>query len=321
MDSFISNTPDFNLGDFFDGPLSAFTLEDGRIYGIPKDFSTLGLFYNETLLAEAGFTPDDIPNEMADFPAFLAELAEGLPEGVTPALTAADLARHIFVLEAGGPAITDEDGFAVLDQEDQLEYLQLLIEAFQDGLIARPADLGNDWSGDSFGLENVAIMIEGNWAIAHVQQNFPEVEFGVRELPTMNGKQGSMVFTVSWSINAASMNQDVAWAFINFVTSTEGQRIMAEGASLLPSRISTAEALDLQSHDILAPFVAAGAYATPEQLGTSLPIIAREYNNLLPAALSGDMTLLEAMQEAMRVANNDIQLHLRSLFNFEVASC
>ena len=310
MNDFIANTPGFNQDDFYQGVLSAFMTDDGGVYGLPKDFSTLGLFYNVGLLEEAGLSPDDIPDEMSDMPDFLRELAAGLPDGVTPAATTADLARHVFVLQANGTSITDDEGFAVLAEDDQLEYLQMLVDAFEEGLVARPADLGNDWSGDSFGLENVAIMIEGNWAIAHIQQNFGDVDFGARELPTMAGNKGTMVFTVCYAINAASDQQGAAWEFVNFATGTEGMAIMAGGASLIPSRASTAEILDLPNNAIMAPFVAAGAYATPWQHGITLPIIVREYNNMLPAALSGDMTLREAMEEAMRVANNDIELHI-----------
>ena len=311
MDDFIANTPDFDLDDLYAGPLSAFTTADGSIYGIPKDFSTLGLFYNIDLLEEAGFSPDDIPDDMADLPAFLAELAPELPDDVIPAVTAADLARHVFALEANGTSIVDDDGFAVLAEDGQLEFIEMLVDAFQDDLIARPDDLGTDWSGDTFGLEHVALMIEGNWAIGHVEGNFPDVNFGTRELPTMNGQNGTMVFTVSYSINSASDNQGAAWEFVNFVTGTEGMRIMAEGATLLPSRGSTSDLMDLYNHDILAPFVAGAAYATPWQAGVTGPIVSREYNNWLPMALSGEMSLQEAMEQAVEDANADIETHMQ----------
>ena len=309
LDSFISDTPDFNLGDFYSGVLGAFQYE-GSVYGIPKDFSTLGLFYNEALLAEAGLTPEDIPSEMADMPAFLEELAAGLPADVTPGVIQAGLARHVFALEAGGASIMDADGFASLDQPTQLDYMQLLVDSYQAGHLATPADLGDGWSGDSFGLENVAIMIEGNWAVAHVRQNFPEVGFGVRELPTMNGNEGSMVFTVAWAINAASNNHGPAWLFMNYVNGEEGMAIMAGGASLLPSRMSVAKHLDITNDPIMAPFAAAGAYATPWQHGINLPILYNAYGNYFPAALSGDLTLEEAMQRIMDAANHEIETHM-----------
>lgn len=311
MDDFIANTSDFDLADLYAGPLSAFTTATGSIYGIPKDFSTLGLFYNIDMLEAAGFSPDDIPNTMEELPAFLAELAPELPDGAIPAVTAADLARHVFALEANGTSIVDDDGFAVLSEAGQLEFIELLVDAFQNDLVARPADLGTDWSGDTFGLEHVALMIEGNWAIGHIDGNFPDVNYGTRELPTMNGQNGTMVFTVAYAINSASDIQGAAWEFVNFVTGTEGMLIMTEGATLLPSRGSTSQLMDLYNHDILAPFVAGAAYATPWQAGVTGPIIAREYNNWLPLALSGDDTLQEAMETAEEDANADIEIHMQ----------
>ncbi|MCL2560402.1 MAG: extracellular solute-binding protein [Turicibacter sp.] len=310
LDGFIADTPDFNQDDFYTPLLNAFSV-DGAVYGIPKDFSTLGLFYNVDLLAEAGFTPEDIPDTMAEMPAFLAELAEGLPADVTAGVIQAGLARHLFVYEAAGTPIMDADGFAVLDQEGQLDYMQLLVDSYQAGHLATPAGLGDGWSGDSFGLENVALMIEGNWAVGHLNLQFPDVNWGTRELPTINGNQGSMAFTVSWSMNAASDNQGAAWLFMHFVNGVEGQEIMATGASLLPSRVSVAEEMDIAGDPILAPFQAAAAYATPWQSGINLPIVYSTYGNYFPGALSGDLTLLEAVQRIMEAANNEIETHMQ----------
>lgn len=308
LDTFIANTPDFNPDDFYAPLMDAFRV-DGSVYGIPKDFSTLGLFYNETLLAEAGLTSEDIPTDMAEMPVFLSELAAGLPDNVTPGVIEAGLTRHLFVFEANGTPLIDEDGFAVLGQADQLEYMQLLVDAYQAGYLATPADLGDDWSGDSFGLENVAMMIEGNWAVGHLNQNFANVDWGVVALPTVNGNQGSMAFTVSWSMNAASDNQGPAWLFMNFVNGAQGQRIMAEGATLLPSRMSVAQAMDIENDPVLGVFAAAGSYATPWQLGVNLPIVYNTYGNYFPGALSGEMTLQETVERIMEVANSEIQVH------------
>ncbi|NES94883.1 MAG: extracellular solute-binding protein, partial [Desertifilum sp. SIO1I2] len=47
--------PDFDLADFEPNLLNAFKLK-GTLYGIPKDFSTLALFYNRRLFAEANLS-------------------------------------------------------------------------------------------------------------------------------------------------------------------------------------------------------------------------------------------------------------------------
>ena len=309
LDQYIEQA-DKDLGDFYEPAINAFRSED-QLFGLPKDYSTLGLYYNKQMIEEAGFTADDIPTEMEELPAFLAELQGELPSGVVPAITTSELARHMFVLQSGGTDVVDGDGKAVLSQPDQIAALQPLIDAYQDKLIQRPADLGQGWAGDSFGAERAAIMIEGNWAISHIEQNFPDVEMGTKEVPTIGGDSGSMMFTVSYSLNSDSNEKAAGWEFINYATSQDGMKIWSDGAGVLPSLKSIAEELNLQDDELKAPFVAAGAYATPWQKGDSLSIVAREYNNLLPAALTGDMTLEEAMKRAEDAANKDIETQLQ----------
>ena len=311
LDNFISQESDFDKDDFFVPALNAFVGQSGNLYGLPKDLSTLGLFYNIDLLEYAGFTPDDIPTEAEAFPEFLLELQANLPDGVVPFISAAELARQMFMLQSNGTEIADENGLAVLSQPDQLESLQLLMDGFHNGTVMRAADLGHDWAGDSFGTGSVALMVEGNWAIEHVLENFPTVRFGTSEVPTINGNRGSMMFTVSYSINSASNNLDAAWEFVNFATGREGMRIWTEGTGLLPTRQSVANDMNLHNNEILAPFIAAGDYATAWQKGDTLPIILREYNNLLPTVISGEMSLQEAMIIAENAANLDIETQLR----------
>lgn len=309
LDQYVDQT-EKDLGDFYEPAINAFKSED-RLFGLPKDYSTLGLYYNKKMIEDAGFTADDIPTEMEELPGFLKELQGELPSGVTPAITSSELARHMFVLQSGGTDIVDGDGKAVLSQQDQIAALQPLVDAYQDKLVQRPADLGQGWAGDSFGAEKAAIMIEGNWAISHIQQNFPDVEMGTKEVPTIGGDSGSMMFTVSYSLNSDSEEKAAGWEFIDYATSKDGMKIWSEGAGVLPSLKSIAEELNLQDDELKAPFVAAGAYATPWQKGDSLSIVAREYNNLLPAALKGDMTLEEAMKKAEETANKDIETQLQ----------
>ncbi|PHD42103.1 ABC transporter substrate-binding protein [Bacillus toyonensis] len=310
LDDYIGDTKGFNKDDFFKPAYNAFMGEDGKQYGIPKDYSTLGLFYNEDLLSKAGFTPNDIPTEAEKLPAFLKNLQDKLPNGVTAGITSSELARHLFILQANGTSITNDKGYAVLSQIDQISALQPLVDAYKDGLIKRPADLGQDWSGDSFGAQKAAIMIEGNWAIAHLKQNFPDVKFGTKETPTINGSQGSTMFTVSYSINTDSKVKGTAWEFITYASGKTGMKTWAEGSGTLPSRKSVSNELKLNDNKLLAPFVAAGSYATPWQKGDTLSIVAREYNNFLPSALKGDISLEEAMKKAENAANKDIKTQL-----------
>ncbi len=47
-------TDDFDINDFEKPLLDAFKGPDGKIYGFPKDYSTLALFYNKKCLKKQG---------------------------------------------------------------------------------------------------------------------------------------------------------------------------------------------------------------------------------------------------------------------------
>ena len=313
LDSYIEKTDDFNVDDFYKPAYEGFTGTDGKQYGVPKDNSTLGVYYNENLFKEAGVDPATIPTEATEWPAFLKDLQSKLPKGKQAFVSTAELTRHMQVLQANGTNIVDKDGYAVLSKDDQLQYLQMYVDAFKnDKTINTAKDLGQGNSGDSFGVEAAAIMIEGNWSIANLQQNFPEVKFGTMEHPTIGGKNSSMMFTVSYSMNAQSEKKDAAWEFINYVTGPEGMKTWAEGAGVIPSRASVTEAMNLQDNKLMAPFIAAADNATTWQIGPTFPIIMREFNNMLPAAIKGEMTLKDAMKKAETTANKDIKTQIKN---------
>ncbi|WP_050613482.1 ABC transporter substrate-binding protein [Bacillus testis] len=312
LDSYIDQTKDFNKDDFYKPAYKGFTGPDKKQYGIPKDNSTLGLFYNETLLNQAGVDPATIPTEITEWPAFLKDLQSKLPKGKQAFVSTPELARHMHVMQANGTSIVDKDGYAVLSKNDQLQYMQMYVDAYKSKLINSAKDLGQGNSGDSFGVEAAAIMLEGNWGVANLQQNFPNVKFGTIEHPTIGGKHASMMYTVSYSMNAQSEKKEAAWEFINYVTGTEGMKLWAEGAGVIPSRESVTAAMNLKDNKLMAPFIAAADYATTWQNGTTLPIIMREYNNMLPAAIKGEMSLKAAMKKAEASANKDIKTQLKN---------
>lgn len=311
LDAYISKTKDFEVADFYKPVYKAFTGDDKAQYGVPKDYSTLGVYYNEKMFVDAGIDPNTIPTTADKMGAFLENLKTKLPKDVVPSAFTADLARQMYIAQSSGEPILDKDGYSNLDNPKIIAALQSLVDWYQKGLIKRPADLGQDWSGDSFGAGKAAMMVEGNWAIAHLQQNFPDVKFGTKEVPTINGEKGTMVFTVSYSMNAAAKDKDAAWELMQYFTGKTGMKTWAKGASVLPSRQSVAKELNIEADAILKPFVAGAEYATPWQDGTTLSIVADQYKNMLPSALKGEMTLKEAMTKATDSANNDIKTQLK----------
>ncbi|PYZ99017.1 ABC transporter substrate-binding protein [Alteribacter lacisalsi] len=299
LDGYI--TDEFDLDDFQDPMIEAFQRED-QLWGIPKDTSTLALFYNKEHFEEAGF---DAPPETWDE---LEEMAEELTVDNRYGFgVVTDLARLQFIAESTGAEIT-EDNRANFSDQRIVDALQPIVDMRNEKEIAAsPSDVGAEWGGDMFGTGRASMIIEGNWMLPFMDETFENVDYGVTEIPTVNGEQGSMAYTVSYSMNAASEVKDEAWELIEFLTGPEGMEIWTSSGQALPTRDSVAETLNYDEDDQFAPFISAADYATVWADDTNLPIINSNFENQFSSAFLGNRELQEALEEAERVANEEIR--------------
>lgn len=304
------DTEEMGADNYYDNLLEAFTAEDGTVYCIPKDVSTLATYYNTDLLESVGLSADDIPAALEDYKTFLtdlqAKLDEKYGEGQIAAMTYnQDMSRNIYILEADGDSIIDEDGNAQLSSDGIVENMEFMIDLVESGCWQTPQDLGLGWNGEAFGAGKAAIMEEGNWVYTTLKNDY-DVNFGVKEMPTYKGTQYSMAYTVGWGISAASEQKELAKEWIKYATGTEGMETWCSGAGCLPSRADVAESMDVESDPVWKVHSDMTEIAIPWQKGTTIDIINSNYQNFCPGAFKGDETAKEAMEKVDEQANSEI---------------
>jgi multiple sugar transport system substrate-binding protein len=298
LDSYV--TPEFDIDDFEKPMLEAFQSE-GVTYGFPKDYSTLALFYNKTMLEAAGV---EVPTTWEEFREAAIALTQGTDVygfGAAP-----ELARSYYIGESkGGKIVTDNQ--ASFGDDRVIEALRPIVDMRNvDKSAAQPSEVGSGWGGEMFGQGKAAMVIEGNWAIPFIENNFTDIDFGTAEVPTIDGQQGTMAYTVAYVMNKASDKKDASWKLIEFLTGKDGMEIWTSKGFALPTRVSVAEALGWDKDEKRAAIVAGAPYATVWQQGTNLPIITQNFNNQFLSAFIGQRPLDEALKEAEEIANREI---------------
>lgn len=239
----------FDTEPFINSLLEPFTV-DGQVYGIPKDFNSLAIFYNKDLFDEAGV---EYPNAEDTWETFAQKLrgVRELGDDVRGACFPADFARFgAFAYSAGWSGF---DGTSAnLTDEAFVQTAEWYTGLIREGVTALPSDLGQDWSGGCFGTGNVGVAIEGAWVLGYLRDNAPNLQYGTTSLPAgPSGEPGNLLFTVAYGVNANSPNQDAALRVLEAITSEEAQQWVLEEGLAIPSR----EALENN------PFFAEG---TPE---------------------------------------------------------
>ena len=301
-------TPDFNRADFTPTLLQAFQ-HNGKLYGIPKDFSTLVLFYNRTAFAAASLTKP--PQTWAEMRTIAQKLTvdrnqDGKPDqyglGIAP-----ELARQTFMIKAFGGQLVDRDQKATFAQPASLKGLQLVIDQYRhDRSAAQPSDVGATSGSEMFGQGKAAMVLEGPWAIPYLHETFPTLKFATAEVPTIADKPHTMAYTVAYVINRKSAHKAAAWQFVQYLTSPAGMQQWAKQGLALPTRRSVTMTLGYDRQPIYAPFMAGANYATIWQAGPTLPTILTNFDNQFISALLGQQSLPDAMKKAQDTANREI---------------
>lgn len=244
---------------------------DGVWYGLPTAVRSLALFYNLDKLRAAGF--DGPPATWDEF----IEMANALTVrqgarvvevgyGFAPGGQDHHLLREVLVRQFGGVPYSDDYTDVQYDDEAGVEALRFYTSWVTEHGFAVPEFVpGNNGYRDGFRqLENIAMIIDGSFAIGDVQK--VAFDWGVAELPTFdNGVRSNFAsfFMNGITPNAAQdpAKLDAAARFLQFVTSEEAMRVWLEVTGELPARRSLIGDPALASDPVYGPFVRALDYA------------------------------------------------------------
>jgi len=252
-----------NKDDFYPNLLQSFT-SDGKVYCVPKDFSTLALEINTDMWKKAGLTEADYPQTWDQLDAVAKKLTTG---GVTGLVFNDTLDRvDAFMRQAGGSLLNADGTAFTADSPQNLTGLQFVQKMAREGTLKFPKQVDTGWGGEAMGKNKAAMAIEGNWFVGGVKNDYPNLHYTVVPLPK-GSQQATLSFTNCWGIAAKTKNRAAAIDLVKYLTSTDQQIQFAKAFGVMPSVKSASTQFSQQFPDQKA-FVDGAAYATGP---TSLP--------------------------------------------------
>lgn len=288
--------------EYYPGLYNAFTW-DGKTYGLPKDWSPLGMVYDPAALEDAGVS--DPPTTWDELRSTAQALLD--TQGAPAVVIDPNFDRFVmFLYQAGGNVTNEEVTQVTLDQPEVKEALDYFYGLYQDGLTATSADIGAQWPGDAFAQGLASIVFEGNWMFPFLKTNAPDKEYGVAELP--QGKEkGTPAFTVAYSIFNGTPNPDAAWTLVRYMTGPDGMATWTSLGLAMPSRPDLADQW-LSEYPEREPYITSGEYATAVQYGPGGQKFAADANAVLQSLYAGQIDTAEAQTQLTEAATNDLTL-------------
>lgn len=276
---------------------------DGQWYCPPKDFSTLGLIYNTDLFDAAGV---EVPQTWEEFAVAVEALTTGEgDEKVFGLGIAPEMARFLPFVYSNGGMIFGEDGMPNLNTPEAAAGLQFFVDLFNNGFAGTPQDVGAGWGGEAFGSGRAAMTIEGNWIINYLNEQFPDTNWAVAELPEGSTGRSTLAFTVCYGVAAAENNDqlEASIRLADFLTSVEGAAMVGEaGFGPMPARESASETWLTARGEEFAPFVAGAEYAERWSFPPGFGTFIDTFNNGVNEAIRGDADVATVLEDAQEVA-------------------
>lgn len=300
------------IADFLPGFMEDSYVE-GKIYSIPFQRSTMVLYYNKDMFAEAGIDPEKPPTTWEELADYATKLTNDQRYGVGIALNSgsAQWAFTGFALQnsVGGINLMSEDGKSVFfNTPENVEALQFWLDlqnkykAMAEGIV-QWTDLPTQFLAGEVGM---IYHTTGNMANINSNANF---EFGTAFLPAHKQKgapTGGGNFYISSGISEDRVN--AAWRFIKFATETERAAQWSLDTGYVATRQSCFETELIKNYYAEVPQASVAyeqlPYAKPELTTYNASQIWRVLNDHIQAAVVGDMTAQEALDAAQAEAED-----------------
>ena len=202
LNDYLEKSTVLKAEDFIPSLVDAFTV-DGQVYGIPKDFNTLALFYNKDLFDYAGVEYPSNDDTWDTLYEKLEKVASIDPDIYGLALQP-EFARFGALAYAAGFTPFNAEGKTDLSDPAFVDAFKWYTGMAETGVGVMPADISQGWGGGALASEQVAAALEGAWIIGALKGDAPNLQYGATLMPKHpeTGQQGNLIFTVAWGMNA-----------------------------------------------------------------------------------------------------------------------
>ena len=251
----------FDTSALADLGVKDFTAPDGHLYGLPRDLSTIALYYNKTMFNAAGIPyPDDTWDwsKLVDVATKLTKTSGGATQwGFYTETTDMENYWSSLVWQAGGDILSADKKSVVIDTDQAaagIQFLQDLIYKYK--VMAQPTPGG---SGDLFENGQAAMEADGSWLVP--SHEAAGIDFGVAPLPTGPAGRATSVNPSGVVIYKGTKSPDAAWEFVKCYTGPDMQAMVASLKASMPANKQVLADTYATSFDGAEVFAGALAYA------------------------------------------------------------
>jgi arabinogalactan oligomer/maltooligosaccharide transport system substrate-binding protein len=272
---------------FLPATLEALTYR-GQLYGLPLNFKAITLLYNKKLVSQPPRTTRELEA--------LARKLTRKEAGVYGLAFAYTDYYYVAALQNGFGGHAFEGARPTLDAPENVKAMRFLAGWARDFL---PPEPSSSLITSLFNGGRAAMIFSGPWILGELEKS---IDLGLAPLPTIDeaGQQPMRPWmTVEGVFVAApSKQKDAAYAFVDYLTSLEGAKVMALKGRQTPANQEVYRTPEVAADPVLAAFYAQSKTAVPMPNIPEMSMMWSPATAALGAIMRGSATPEAALQKA-----------------------
>jgi multiple sugar transport system substrate-binding protein len=244
LDEKLKGWEDWTNGSFIEAMKKGVTASDGKVYGVPYNTDSRGLWYNKEIFKKAGLPENWVPASWDEVLQAARTIKEKAGDGIVPIWMnmgkatgeATSMQTYEMLLYGTGERLYDDASSKwIINSQGILDALTF-IETINKEKLGPPlskvlnGQAGNTASREYLPQGKLAISLDGSWITGNYFEDgaspWPEYKdvLGFAPMPTSQGQApGSITLAGGWalSIPSNSQNKDEAWEFIKYALGKE----------------------------------------------------------------------------------------------------
>jgi len=271
---------------------------DNQLYALGAMESSVGLYYNKDILAEAGIeVPDaDNPWTFSEFMDILKKLKPIMKEkngyalDMTFPVGEATIYYYAPFFWSNGGELVDESGLSVdniFNSDENVATIEYFNKLLSNGYMSNvPID-------HLFESGRAAFKIDGAWEVNTIYTSYPDINLGVAPYIVGDGWQGERYTpTGSWAFAASSKTENIEGAteLVKWMSGTESGKRLWEKTKTFPSTYEAFESIEIFETDenYSALYYQLNKYGHPRPKTPVYPQVSNSFQQVLEnCVLSG----------------------------------
>jgi multiple sugar transport system substrate-binding protein len=297
-----------DLTKYPDALVQTYTV-DGKLYALPKDFDTIGLWYNKELFDQKGLSyPDEnwTWDTLLENAKKLTDSANGVWGFASPLESQQGFYNTVF--QAGGSILKDDNKKSGHADEASLKGIKFLADMINVHKVSPTVAQMTDTPALSlFESGKVAMMYGGSWNQIELAQNeYTKDKVDVTALPA-GEKDAVVIHGLGNVIASNTKHPEEAWEFSKFLGSEEAHKIQAETGTVIPAYEGTQDAWVKSNPNFnLQVFIDMAKDSVPYPVSIETRKWQQMETDILTKAWTGEISVEDAVKELSEKVNETL---------------